>query len=438
MKRREFLETGLSAGAGVWLLSSPQVLGQAVRSEAIEVALIGAGMQGRALVHAAAGIPGVRFAAVCDIWDYARRTTQNILKALGHEVREYLDYRQMLAKEKGLRAAIVATPDFVHAEQAIACLKAGLHVYCEKPMAHSLEAARSMVVAARQAGRLLQIGYQRRSNPRYRHVREKLLAEAQLLGRLTHAVGQFCHPVAEDLGWPRKHALPAELLRQYGYADMHEFRNWRAFKKFSLGPVAHFGAHQVDVFNWLLGAVPKSVLAAGGLDYYKTHQGYDNALAALEYQTPEGTVRALCQVLTTTSAGGSGNYEHVMGEEGSIRISENPKWTKIFREPMAPDWDQWVRRNYLTRKEKAPPPPGPAGRIQVQETGVVEAHDLPVVLDQSPYQPHLQNFFEAIGGKAGLACPPEEALRTEVVLWKIVAAIQARKMLGLGPEDFGV
>ena len=265
-----------------------------------------------------------------------------------------------------------------------------------------------------------------------------MLGEAKLPGRLVHAAGQWNHPVAEDAGWPRKQAIPDDVLRRYGYADMHELRNWRTLRKYGGGPLADFGAHQIDVFNWFLGRTPKSVLAAGGIDFYKTHQWPDNVMAALEYETTEGTVRGSYQVLTTTSAGGSGNFEHLMGEDGSIKISENPKWTKVFREPTAvEDWSEWVERGYLSRKDKASPPPAaPGGEVSVQETGVVESYDFPVVLDKPPHQPHLENFFDSIRGRAKLNCPAEEALRTEAVLWKTYAALDARKMLSFTPEDF--
>ncbi len=439
MKRREFLEAGVAAGAGAWLLSAHRAAAEPpAASQAVNVALIGAGVQGRALINAAVGIPNVRFAAVCDIWDYSRGTAQRLLKTYGHEVRPYADYREMLDREKALQAVLVATPEFVHAEQTNACLKAGLHVYCEKMMAISLDAARSMVQTARATGKLLQIGYQRRSNPRYLHVAQKLLREAKLTGRLTHAAGQWNHPVTEDVGWPRRQAIPDDVLRKYGYAGMHDFRNWRALKKHGLGPLADFGAHQVDVSNWLLGLLPKSVLAAGGIDYYKTQQWPDNVMAMLEYETPEGTVRGLYQVLTTTSGGGSGNFEHLMGEEGSIKISENPKWTKVYREPNAAEWDDWTSRNYLSKKDRSPPRVAAGGEVNVRETGLVESYDFPIVLDKPPHQPHLENFFDAVRGKAKLSCPAEEAFRTEVVIWKIYAALAAGKMLSFTPDDFRV
>jgi predicted dehydrogenase len=437
MKRREFLEAGMAAGA--LLLSSRHAAAEPpASSQPLNVALIGVGVQGRALINATVGIPNVRFVAVCDIWDYSRNIAQNLLKPYGHAVHSYADYREMLDREKGLQAVLVATPDFIHAEQTNACLKAGLHVYCEKMMANSLEAARSMVRTARATGKLLQIGYQRRSNPRYLHVVEKLLREAKLAGRVTNMAGQWNHPVTEEVGWPKRQTIPDDVLRKYGYANMHDFRNWRAMTKYGGGPLSDFGAHQVDVSNWFLGLTPKTVLAAGGRDYYKSQQWPDNVMAALEYEMPEGTVRGLYQVLTTTSGGGSGNFEHVMGDEGSLRISENPKWTKVYREPNAAEWDDWIGRNYLSKKDKSPAPVAPGGEVNVRETGVVESYDFPIVLDKPPHQPHLENFFAAIRGQAKLNCPAEEAFRTEVVIWKIYAALEARKMLSFTPEDFKV
>jgi len=73
----------------------------------------------------------------------------------------------MLDKEQDLDAVIVATPDFWHSPHTVACLEAGLHVYCEKAMSNTLDGARKMVLAARKTKRLLQIGHQRRSNPKY-------------------------------------------------------------------------------------------------------------------------------------------------------------------------------------------------------------------------------------------------------------------------------
>jgi len=87
----------------------------------------------------------------------------------------------LLASHPELDAVLIATPDFKHAEHTVAALKAGKHVYCEKLMSNTVEGARSMVLAARETKKLLQLGHQRRSNPRYLHARDKIVRDAKLL-----------------------------------------------------------------------------------------------------------------------------------------------------------------------------------------------------------------------------------------------------------------
>ena len=180
------------------------------------------------------GIPNVRFAAVCDIWDYSRNIAQKLLKNYGHDARGYADYREMLGKEKSLHAVIVATPDFIHAEQTNACLKAGLHVYCEKMMANSLDAARSMTRTARETGKLLQIGYERRAIPAICTLSRNCWARRNC--RTAHARGRAMEPSRRrGRGLARKFAVADDVLRRYGYADMHEFRNWRVCGNMAAG-----------------------------------------------------------------------------------------------------------------------------------------------------------------------------------------------------------
>jgi len=444
LSRRDFLKSAAVAGAmGAAVLAAPRILHAQNKGDTIRLGVIGTGTEGRVLANSVikcAKEENVTFVAVCDIWPFNRTYMAKLLgkykEVVKAPVTEYTDYGDMLDKEKGkIDAVIVATPDWVHHEHSIACMKAGLHVYCEKAMSNSLEAARSMVRTARQTGKLLQIGYQRRSNPRYRHVPEKLLQEAKLLGRVTHADAQWCHCVAEPLGWQKHAELPEALLRKFGYASMHELRNWRWFRKFSAGLFPDLGAHQVDVANWFLRATPDAVLAAGGVDYYPGRECFDNVEAILEYKTSEGVVRALCRVLTTTS--GSGNYETFLGTEGALRISEEPKWTKVYREPRAPDWEDWTRRNYLSRKDDpATSRPLTSEEAHARETGVLVPYELPVTLNQPLCQPHLENFFDAIRGRARLACPGDEAFRAHAVALKANEAVEAKRLLTLSRDDF--
>jgi predicted dehydrogenase len=434
-KQRQFqqarVEQALAAPAG------------AADLHVINVALLGAGAQGQVLTDAMLRIPGLRFRAVCDIWtEYNQRRVVNQLARFKHQVNGYEDYREMLDKERELDAVVIATPDFWHAQHTIDCLEAGKHVYCEKEMSNTLEGARRMVAAARQTGRLLQIGHQRRSNPRYLHCYEKLLGEARLLGRIVTVNGQWNRGVSPDLGAPARYAIPDARLRQYGFRDMHQFRNWRWYKGLGGGPIVDLGSHQIDVYSWFLGVNPSQVMASGGLLYHDptTHEWYDTVMAVYDFETALGPVKAYYQTQTTN--GSQGYFENFMGDQGTLLISESELnySGRLYRDPNAPAWDAWIQKGYVS-----------APRIQqvksTEETGAVadvresvspDEHTVPVVLRDPYHQPHLQNFFDAVRGTATLRCPPEVGYESAVSVLKVNEAIEARAPLSFGPGDFKV
>jgi hypothetical protein len=162
-------------------------------------------------------------------------------------------------------------------------------------------------------------------------------------------------------------------------------------------------------------------------------------------------VRSTYGVLTTTSAGG-GYHEYFMGDEGALKMSENPKYTKLYREARAPEWDQWVDKNYVTKPgsgEGAPAPvkpwekqrpklggPSKSSVVDVRETAELSAWDIPVILDKAIHQPHLENFFGAVRDGTPLACPGESAFATAVTVLKVNEAVAAQKMLTFAPADF--
>jgi predicted dehydrogenase len=214
---------------------------------------------------------------------------------------------------------------------------------------------------------------------------------------------------------------------------MHQFRNWRWFKNLGGGPLSDLGAHQIDIFNWWFGVKPRAVLASGGIDYYQNHEWYDNAMVIYEYQLPEGVARAFYQVQTTTSAGG-GYFEYFMGDEGSLKMSENPSLTAIYKEAKGPAWDELVAKNYL-RAKAAPAAAADATKVDVRETAQLAEYEIPVTFSKKIHQPHLENFFNAVRGKAKLNCPADEAFSSEYVIHKANEAIAARKTLELSPQE---
>ncbi|KPJ71124.1 MAG: hypothetical protein AMS14_09495, partial [Planctomycetes bacterium DG_20] len=389
----------------------------------IHLAIIGTGLHGRQLINYILKIPGVRFKAVCDIWPYASRYSSRLLKARGQDVSVYEDCGEMLAAANDLDAAIVATPDAFHADQTVACLKAGLHVFCEKEMHHTLEGARRMVVAARETGKLLQIGRQHRSNPRY-HVALDYIDKKKAVGRILHVYGQWHGHKRVPFQWPEKYKIDDAVLAKHGFESMQELRDWRWSKKFSGGPITNLGSHQIDVFNWFLHAVPKAVTASGGRDYYDFYDWYDNVSCVFEWdyawEGKKSTVRGDYHILTSTDDGGF--FEQFTGDDGSLTISEHESRGGIHRERHAPEaeWEKALKAT--TPGRDYPPIPYPGDPDQVK----------PV------HQVHLENFFDAVRGKAKLTCPADVAYTAAASALKVNEAMEAGRRLEFKPQEFQV
>ena len=441
--RRGFLRSTAAVGAG--LVLSPGVFaqtGSGRKGDDINVALLGAGEQGQVLMSACLKLgrnSGIRFKAVCDIWvKRNQKRISNMLKKLGHENNAYVDYREMLDKEKDLDAVIIATPDFWHAEHAAACLKAGLHVYCEKEMSNTLDGARKIVRAVKESGKLLQIGHQRRSNPRYIYCYEKLIKDAKLLGRITAINGQWNRSKAscEELGWAKGSEIEPATLTKYGFESMIQFRNWRWYKGLGGGPIVDLGSHQIDIYNWFLEAQPKSGMASGGIVYWKQNQWYDNVIAVYEYETEQGVVRATYQTLPTNSNGGY--FEQFMGDEGTLDISEPTNRGGIYREFWVPEkkWYEWEQKRYIKRAEGLDQAQVSKSVLAVRSTPTPPKYDILVEMNQPFHQPLLVNFFESIRGNATLNCPAEIGYETAVSVLKVNDAVKAGRRLEFKPEDF--
>jgi predicted dehydrogenase len=445
--RRSFMRGTAAIGAGLFI--APNAFGQgaaAGSNDQINVALLGAGAQGQVLMNAVLKLgkeAGICFKAVCDIWEDQNQKrvsrTLSAYKAYGHAGTAYTDYKEMLNTEKDLDAVIVATPDFWHAEHACACMQKGLHVYCEKEMSNTLEGAKKMVVAAKSTGKLLQIGHQRRSNPRYRHCYDRIIKEAKLLGRITTVNGQWNRSKAacEDLGWPKGSEIPAATLEKYGFKDMNQFRNWRWYKGLGGGPIVDLGSHQIDIYAWFLQAQPKSIIASGGVDYWTNHEWYDHVIAIYEFDTPVGPARASYQTITTNS--NAGYYEVFMGDEGTLEISEPVARGGVYRESSVPEenWAKWVTAGIIAKEEVKPAAAGAEhGATDVRSSVPAAKYTIPVEMNVPFHQPHLVNFFDSIRGKAKLNCPAEIGYETAVMVLKANEAVEAGKRLTFAPADF--
>ena len=143
--------------------------------------------------------------------------------------------------------------------------------------------------------------------------------------------------------------------------------------------------------------------------------------------------RAFYQVQTTTSAGG-GYFEMFMGDEGTLKMSENPSITALYREDRAKSWDELVAKNYL-RTSAVAKAPSDAEKVDVRETAPLLQYDIPVSFNKKIHQPHLENFFNAVRGTAKLNCPGDEAFRSEYVIHKANEAVAAQKMIAISAKE---
>jgi len=438
MTRRDLLRTATAAGLGAAAgraLGQPAPAGTGPSTGAapvvaaagnvpvLNVAIIGAGDHGRQLVSQCMKLPGLRFRAVCDIWDYSRNYAARQLRKYKHAVNEYVDYRDMLAREKGLDAVIIASPDGFHAEQAIACLAAGAGVYLEKEMALTIADCRRVVQAAKTAGKCLQVGRQHRSNLRYIRALE-YIDDKKALGRITHAAAQWHGHRRDKVTWPEKLTIDKARLAAYGFESMEQFCNWRFFAKFAPGEIASLGSHQIDVFNWFLHALPTSVYASGGRDYYDYYELYDNISGIYEWDYDwagrKTRVRGTCEINNTTEMGGF--FETFTGTEGELQISEIATRGGLWRDvsaALAP-WEEQL-------KAKA------AREYGARAYGPIAAED-----SQSVYWHHLRNFFNAVRGTEKLTCPGEAGFAAAVACLKANEAMKLGKRLELSAEDYRV
>jgi len=442
MKRRTFLAGAAAAGAGAMLTSGVRRARAQAKPADVNVGIIGTGTQGMVLLRDALRIPGVKFRAVCDIWDFSlryssgtvRKFVKNPVNPQPGAPNQYKDYKEMLAKEKDLDACIVATPDWMHAEHAIAAMKAGLHVYCEKEMSKTLSLAKDMAVASKETGKMLQIGHQRRSNPVYLWAL-KMIQEDKLLGKFRSCHGQWNRAASEKRNWHPRYVIPEAELKKHGYESMDQFRNWRWFKKYSSGPIADLGSHQIDIFSWYVGVEPHSVQAVGGDDYWPDREWYEDVMCLYEYKPKAGpSVRGFYQVQSTNGFGHY--YERFMGDKGTITMSEDHRKCTFVPErgTPVPAWMENVQTVDIGGTQAYP-------LIEcIKAKGPQGVKDMEVWKVTNIHQFHLMNFFNAVRANdpKKLSCPPSVGYPTAVAVLNVIPAIEKGTKLELDEKAYEI
>ncbi len=272
MKRRQFLKSAALAGAGLVLLPRTRLFGAEAPNNKLNVALIGTWGRGEAHFGALASENVV---ALCDInEDHLAFGAKRFPNA-----KTYVDWREMLDKQKDLNAVVICTADHVHAFVANWAMNRGLHVYCEKPLACSVEEAR--VVRANylknKTKLATQVGTQRHEIENFNRVRELVLDGA--VGKLESVCAWG------DRQIPRKGYLPAQGEPPAGFhwdlwlgpSPAHPWNKdyfsggsgmnclqWNMYWDFGTGQVGDMGSHTMDLaWNALDAELPTSAQAKG-------------------------------------------------------------------------------------------------------------------------------------------------------------------------------
>ena len=266
--------------------------GQTPPSEKLNIAGIGVGGQGGSDLNA---LSSQNIVALCDAdWRQAGGAFNRYPNA-----RKYKDFREMLDKEdKNIDAVIVATPDHVHAVASIAAIKRGKHVYCEKPLTHSVYEARMVAQAAREHKVATQMGNQGQAGEEVRLLCETIWDGA--IGQVHEVHVWTDRPLRglHDVYWPQGVNRPTETppvpenldwdlwLGPAPYRPYHPCYlpfNWRGWWDFGTGALGDIGCHSIDpVFRALKLGHPTSVEAACTLVNKETYP----VASTVRYQFP--------------------------------------------------------------------------------------------------------------------------------------------------------
>jgi predicted dehydrogenase len=401
--RRDFLRTAAGAAATAPILLRAQQIPirpqTASPNERIGIALFGLGIRGQQDLRAALRTPGVEVAAVADIYD-GRLTLAKEL--CGQQVFTTRDYREALAR-RDVAAIVIATPDHWHAQMAVDAMRAGKDVYVEKPMVQELADGPLVIDAARQTGRLLQVGSQHPSSIVYAKARELFragaigelnLVEAWINRNSSMGAWQYSIPLdasRETIDWdrflgraPKVPFEPARLFR------------WRNYRDYGTGIPGDLFVHLFTGIHFVLDALgPTRAIASGGLRHWDDGRDVPDVMLALYDYPKTASHPAFTLSLKVNFAEGAGDAYvfRFVGPEGVLTIGDNS--VTLSRRPPAREPGQTAdtfakaaQDAYMTEYRRRYP-----DRPELQPRAD-ETYAAPQRYNST--EDHFRNFFDAV------------------------------------------
>jgi predicted dehydrogenase len=241
--------------------------------KAYRVALVGSGWYGKSDLFRLIQVSPVEVVGIADV-------DANMLKGAAELVATrqksrkkppvFSDYKKMLSETKP-DIVLIGSPDHWHALQAIDSIKAGAHVYLQKPISVDVREGEAILDAARKHNRVVQIGTQRRSTPHLIDAKKNIV-EAGLLGKISH-VELCCYYHMRGNNKLEVQQVPDffDYENWTGPAPMRPFtglphRRWRQFMEYGNGIVGDMCVHMLDAARWTLGlGWPKRITSTGGI-----------------------------------------------------------------------------------------------------------------------------------------------------------------------------
>ncbi len=269
MNRRTFLHATSLTTAGLMFAGKSWAFDGAPNDKVV-IGVMGTNSRGFYLARMLAQLPNVEVGYICDVDKLVLdKTVAEIEKVSGKKPQGFTDIRKML-EVKDMDALTVAAPDHWHAPAALMALKAGKHVYLEKPCSHSPAEGEILVEAQKKYNKLVQMGNQRRSFPGVVEAMQSL--HDGIIGRVYFAKGWYANG-RKSIGKGKKVAVPANLDFELwqGPAPRREFTdnlihyNWHWFWNWGTGEALNNGTHELDVMRWGLNvSFPSKVSSSGG------------------------------------------------------------------------------------------------------------------------------------------------------------------------------
>lgn len=353
VSRREFIQSSAAAAAALAATSSfAATSASSSPNERIRIAFIGVGERAQAHLDSTfrlhrEGRP-VEIAAICDVFNrYRKEAIEKVRKEIKQEPKEVVDYRDILS-DPSIDAVCIATPDHWHAKQTMDALAAGKHVYCEKPMTHTIDEALAVRKAWHDSGRVMQVGVQSTEVPAWHEARRRI-CEGQIGKVLQYqtefyrnsVMGQWrYYTLARDMT-PKNIDWKMFLGAEYNLApdmpfDRAKFAQWRCYWNFGAGMFTDLFVHRTTSMLLATGLrYPGRVVGAGGI--YLEYDGRDVPdVATVVADFPAGvqglvTATMCCEEtpIKQLIRGHNGSFVFGTGEvfEGFDFVAERPQVT---------------------------------------------------------------------------------------------------------------